>query len=247
MTSVIRPFLFLLLAACGLTLTQTAQAQVIVYRLEFKHTDGFNVDYYTGGYLAAPLLGGSGNFLLTAIENGRRVLDTSSGSGSYFLARSGDKRFNVVSATVGSGAESSANGSYVASGETKRTVGIVTPTGTYRIKVASVLKGESIAADDEGGEVKFNGTVGTANFSDLTLYFEEGLTQEYNEKGLTLEEITTRLTRLLRWRGFAPPAEDDTDGGTDGGTDDGTDGGTDGSTGSGTGTATGANPTTQGS
>ncbi len=232
MTSVIRPFLLLLLVLSGLHAVPAAQAQVIVYRLEFKHKDGFNVDYYTGGYLAAPLLGGSGNFMLTAIENGRRVLDTSSGSGSYFLARNGDKRYNVVAATVGSGAESSANGSYVASGETQRSVGITTPTGTYKIKVASVLKGESIAADDENGEIKFNGTVGTANFSDLTLYFEEGLTREYNEKGLTLEEITTRLTRLLRWRGFAPPSTDDDD-------DDDDDGGSNNGNGEGTGTNNG--------
>lgn len=219
MTAVIRPLLLLALLLGGLQMASPAQAQVIVYRLEFKHQDGFNVDYYTGGYLAAPLLGGSGSFLLTAIENGRRVLDTSPGSGTYFLARSGDKRYNVVSATVGSGADSTANGSYVASGQTNRTVGIVTPTGTYRIQIASILKGESIAADDEGGEIKFNGTVGTANFSDLTLYFEEGLTREYNEGGLSLEDATTRLRRLLRWRGFAladGSSDDDDDGNGDG-------------------------------
>lgn len=223
MTPVIRSFL-LLLTLCGLLSELEAQAQVVVYRLEFKHKDGFNVDYYTGGYLAAPLLGGTGNFILTAIENGRRVLDASPGSGTYFLARSGDKRYNVVSATIGSGTDSTASGSYVASGETSRTVNIVTPTGTYRIKLASILKGESIAADDEDGEVKFDGTVGTADFSDLTLYFEEGLTTQYNNDGFTLEETATRLTRLLRQRGFADPdATDDDDDTDDDDTDDDTD------------------------
>lgn len=224
MTAVIRSLLLLLLVLAGLHLPPAAHAQVVVYRLEFKHQDGFNVDYYTGGYLAAPLLGGTGNFILTAIENGRRVLDASPGSGTYFLARSGDKRYNVVSATIGSGADSSANGSYVASGEAKRTINIVTPTGTYKIKLATVLKGESLAADDENGTVKFNGTVGTADFSDLTLYFEEGLTKEYNNDGFSLEETATRLTRLLRWRGFANPdaTDEDPDTGTGTGTGTGT-------------------------
>lgn len=248
MTAVIRSLFLLLLVLAGLHLAPSANAQVVVYRLEFKHQDGFNVDYYTGGYLAAPLLGGTGNFILTAIENGRRVLDASPGSGTYFLARSGDKRYNVVSATIGNGADSSANGSYVASGEAKRTINIVTPTGTYKIKLATVLKGESLAADDENGEVKFNGTVGTADFSDLTLYFEEGLTQEYNNDGFSLEETATRLTRLLRWRGFANPDatddddDDDDDNGTGNGNGNGT--GVNIGTGTGTGTGNGSNTTT---
>jgi hypothetical protein len=234
MTAVIRPLLLLILALSGLHIAPSAQAQVVVYRLEFKHTDGFNVDYYTGGYLAAPLLGGTGNFILTAIENGRRVLDASPGSGTYFLARSGDKRYNVVSATIGS---------YVASGEANRTTNIITPTGTYKIKLATILRGESIAADDEDGEVKFNGTVGTADFSDLTLYYEEGLTNEYNNDGFTLEETVTRLTRLLRWRGFAnPDAEDDDDDGNGDGNGNGTGTGTGTVPRIGTGTTTSSNP-----
>lgn len=244
MTPVIRPVLLLLLALAGLLCAPATQAQVVVYRLEFKHQDGFNVDYYTGGYLAAPLLGGTGNFILTAVENGRRVLDASSGSGTYFLARSGDKRYNVVSATIGSGADSTANGSYVASGESKRTVNIVTPTGTYNIKLATVLKGESIAADDENGEVKFNGTVGTANFSDLTLYFEEGLTEEYNNDGFSLEEAATRLTRLLRWRGFANADATDDDDDDDDSDNDDNDNGTGNGTGNRSGNRTGNNTTT---
>lgn len=215
-------------------LPMESEAQVVVYRLEFKHRDGFNVDYYNGGYLAAPLLGGSGNFLLTAVENGRRVLDTSSGSGAYFLARDGDKRYNVISATVGSGAEDTTGGSYVAYGPVDRTLDFATPTSKYKIRVAGKLKGESIAADDEGGEAKFNGSVGTANFSDLTVHLDEGLTKEYNEKGYSLEEVTTRLTRLLRWRGYATPAT--TDGGGNG---NGTGTGTGNGTGTGTGTDTG--------
>ncbi len=199
-----------------------ADAQVIVYRLEFKHQDGYNVGFYNGGYLAAPLLGGAGNFLLTAIENGRRVLDTSPGSGGYFYARDGDKRYGVISATVGSGANDSAGGSYVAHGAVNKTLSFSTPSSFYRIRVASKLHGESIAADDEGGQADFYGAVGTINFSDLTIHLDEGLTKQYNEKGYSLEEATQRLTRLLRWRGYATPKTDEGSGGNGGTDGDGT-------------------------
>lgn len=213
---------------CAIQPPSEADAQVIVYRLEFKHKDGYNVDFFNGGYLAAPLLGGAGNFLLTAIDNGRRVLDTSPGSGAYFYARDGDKRYGVISATVGSGANDSRGGSYVAHGPVNKTLSFATPTAGYSIRVASKLTGESIAADDEGGEAKFNGSVGTINFSELTIHLDEGLTKQYNEKGFSLEEVTLRLTRLLRWRGYATPKTDDGSAGN-GGT-----GGTGGSDGTGT-------------
>ena len=222
MSSATRQLLLLALALLGAAALPSAQAQVIVYRIEFKHQDSFNVDYYTGGYLAAPLLGGAGSFLLTGIENGRRVLDTSPGSGAYFLARSESKRYNVVSATVGSGADSSANGSYVAYGEVDTTLNLATPTGSLKIRVCKTLRGESLAADDENGEIKFDGTVGTANFSELVLRLDEDLTREFNEDGLTLEQTTEILTRRLRWQGFfsADGDDDDDDDGEDSDGDD---------------------------
>jgi hypothetical protein len=34
------------------------QAQVIIYRISFTDVAGYNVDFYDGGYLVAPALGG---------------------------------------------------------------------------------------------------------------------------------------------------------------------------------------------
>lgn len=194
-------------ACLGLILAPSSQAQVVVYSLEFEHKDGFNVEFFHGGYVVAPLLGGTGTFLLTAFDGGRRVLDTSPGSGSFFLAKEGDKRINVVAASVGSGS-SGAGGSYIAYGEVNRTLFLKTPTSRYRLKVAGTLTGRSIAADDEGGTVKLDGSVGTANFSALTMRLDDSLTKELNEKGLSVEEASAEVTRRLKWKGYSEASTD---------------------------------------
>jgi hypothetical protein len=199
-----RSFLASVVGAALCWICSSLGAQVVVYRLEFQHEDGFNVDFYNGGYLVAPILGGDGSFVLTAIDNGRRVLDTSPGSGTYFLGREGDKRFNVLAATVGTGT-STARGSYVAFGVVNRTLTINRSAERIRIRIAWTMEGSAVAADDEGGEVKFNGSVGAANFSTLRAHLDERLTDTYNRKDMSVEEATEAVTRLLRWRGFAPP------------------------------------------
>lgn len=198
----IRSIALVWLASLGLIIVSSSQAQVVVYSLEFEHKDGFNVEFFHGGYVVAPLLGGAGTFLLTAFDGGRRVLDTSPGSGNFFLAKDGNKRFNVVAATVGTGS-SGPGGSYIAYGEVDRTLFLKTPTSRLRLRVAGTLSGKSIAADDEGGEVKFNGSVGTANFSGLKMRLEESMTKEFNEKGLSVEEASENVTRMLRWKGYS--------------------------------------------
>jgi hypothetical protein len=214
---------WLLLVACSVFAWQQTWGQVVVYQLEFTHEDGFNVDFYNGGYLVAPILGGDGSFLLTAVENGRRVLDVSPGAGSYFLGRDGDRRYNVVAATVGSGTNT-ARGSYVAFGDVKKDIAIRTPTARIRFRLAERLEGYAVAADDEAGTVRINGSVGTANFSALKLSLDERLTKNYNEKGFTQEQAVEAVTRLLVWRGYARPLEATNPG--NGGGDNGDGGGT---------------------
>jgi hypothetical protein len=205
MTFSIRSIVSVWLASLGLVLATQTQAQVVVYSVEFEHKDGFNVEFFHGGYVVAPLLGGAGTFLLTAFDGGRRVLDTSPGSGNYFLAKNGDKRYNVVAATVGTGS-TGPGGSYIAYGEVNRTLFLQTPTSKLRLRIAGTLTGKSVAADDEGGEVKFDGSVGTANFSSLKMALDDTLTKDYNKRGLSVEEAAAEVTRMLRWKGYSEAA-----------------------------------------
>lgn len=201
------PSIVLALACGSCSLATSAGAQVLVYKIEFKHLDGFNVDFYQGGYLIAPALGGDGTFLLTAIEGGRRVLDTSPGSGRFFFGNSSSKRYNGVAATVGGGEEgTTAGGAYVAYGTASSTVTLRTPLSRLKLKLAKTLHGQAVAANDEEGENKLNGSVGSANLSEMTLRLDEGLTETYNGDGLSVADAAARVTTLLIRQGWAVPA-----------------------------------------
>lgn len=135
--------LWVALGAC--IFAPQARSQVVVYSVDFKHEDGFNIDFFDGGYFVAPALGGSGTFILTSQDKGRKTLSSSAGTGNFFHGLDEhEKRISVVSASGGDGSTSVA--SYVAFGDVSGTVEIVTTDATYKIKVAKKLKGHAIAA-----------------------------------------------------------------------------------------------------
>lgn len=135
----------LTLLALALVFAPSARSQVVVYSVDFKHEDGFNIDFFNGGYFVAPALGGTGTFVLTSIDNGTKTLTSSAGTGNFFHGiDEHEKRFSVVSATGGDGSTSVA--SYVAFGEVNSTVELVTTDATYKLKLAKKLKGTSVAA-----------------------------------------------------------------------------------------------------
>lgn len=128
----------------------TARSQVVVYKVNFEHVDGFNLEFFDGGYFVAPALGGSGTFVLTARVDGRKTVTSSAGTGSFFHGvDEGGKRMTVVSATGGDGSTSTST--YVAFGEVTGSVEIVTSLATYKVKVARKLEGQAIAVGDESG------------------------------------------------------------------------------------------------
>src|SRR5580704_15314598 len=89
---------FLLLA-----MASSLRAQVLVYRIEYSNNHGVNYNTFNGGYFAAPLLGGTGSFLLTSDQQGLTFLESDS-SGTLFTAvSSGGQKTAVVSATTGAG------------------------------------------------------------------------------------------------------------------------------------------------
>lgn len=226
---ILRPRLLALLAfvlVC-IGLAPSANSQVVVYSVDFKHESGFNLEFFDGGYFVAPALGGQGTFILTAIVNGRRTLTSSAGTGNFFhgVDEKG-KRITVVSATGGDGATS--NASYLAFGDVTGTIEVVTPLANFKLKVARKLKGQALAAGDESGTTttttdststdttttdsttgtasttssNSDGTVGFANISSMTLSFNESETREANEKEQTADEAATALATSLKQRGY---------------------------------------------
>ena len=132
--------LFTALLAALILHTTAAQAQVLVYRISFSDAHGINYDSFTGGYFAAPLLGGAGTFLLTS-NQGARILTQSDGGGRLFTAVSGEEKKSVIAAQTGSG---TAGGAMVALGDINHTLQVQSPIATISIRVAKILTGTAL-------------------------------------------------------------------------------------------------------
>jgi len=128
-----------------LLLQAAAHAQVLVYRIEFTKNSGINYNIFNGGYFAAPVLGGSGSFLLTSSEDGLSFTQSDS-SGNLFTAVNGGEKKAVISATTGTG---TASGAFVALGDVDHTVSVNSPTVNLTVKVADKLTGMAVSADSD--------------------------------------------------------------------------------------------------
>ncbi|MCB1225238.1 MAG: hypothetical protein KDK99_05450 [Verrucomicrobiales bacterium] len=188
-----------------------AQAQVVAYEVEFIHRAGFNGDFFNGGYFIAPALGGEGTFVFTTLERGRRILETTHGTGSFFTGVTSSGKYQTVVSASASSSEGTVRASYLAFAEATRWITLTTPEAITRLKLATRLHGESIAALDEGGTTALDGSTGFLNFSEMRLTLDETLTKQINEAGLTTADAVTRATTRLKRRGYSTPATTSTD------------------------------------
>ena len=197
----IRAFLLLLVAVFASFAAPKADAQVLVYRLDFAKGKGINYHIFETGFFVAPLLGGSGSFLLATNEDGKTYTESSSG-GKLFTAISGGDKKAVMSASTTSG---TATGAYVAIGDINHTLHINSPTYSLSARVAKTLKGAAMAADDESTvtDTPFDHSIGTAGFSELTMVLDERETKRANENGNTIAQAITRLKTVLESEGFS--------------------------------------------
>jgi len=191
-------------------LSGVAQAQVLVYKLEFERKKGVNYHPFEGGYFIAPLLGGEGSFLLTSTEDGRSYLGAA-GGGRLFTAVDGSNARAVVSATTGAG---TAYGAMVALGEINHTVSVSSKTYQFSAKVAKSLSGTAVSADDES-EIEetstVNNNIGSAGVSEFKLTLDETETRRINKDSLSLAQAYEYLELLLLRQGYVNGAPDDDD------------------------------------
>lgn len=206
----------LILLAQGL-LALTAAAQVLVYKIEIKVQDaGINYHPFEGGFFTAPLLGGTGTFLLTS-SDGAKTFTESADSGRLFTAVDGKEKKAVVSATTGG--DSTAQGALVALGKIDHLLKVNSPTVSLSVRVAESLSGTAVSADDESEATApaDDGSIGSAGVSEIRLVLDKQWTNYANDHGLSLSQTVEELKVELGRQGFNS-GEGETPTPTDGGT-----------------------------
>jgi len=204
------------------SLTAVSQAQVLVYKLDFSKEKGINYSTFQGGFFVAPLLGGSGTFLLTSNEEGLTYTESSE-AGRLFTAVNDTAKKSVVSATTGTG---TAGGALVAMGDIDFTVHVRGPTYTLDARVARNLLGTAISADDESTleEETPDRSIGSAGVSTLKMALDEDETNRANRGGLTLAQTVEQVKLTLERQGYSDgqsdPDPDDPDNPDNGDDDD---------------------------
>lgn len=195
-----------------------ASAQVLVYKLDLRKDKGINYHPYSGGYFVAPLLGGTGSFLLTSTDD-ERVFVEAADSGRLFTALGQGARKAVISATTGAG---TAEGAMVAIGEINHQVQVRGPTFSLEARVAKSLTGTAVSADDESGNTAaaLDGSTGSAGVSELKVTLDETETDRANREGLSIAQTLASLRLLLVRQGFHDGVEDDDEDDDENGDDD---------------------------
>jgi len=217
----IRPLSFFLALLLTLAAVSSVQAQVLIYKLDFRKDKGINYHPFTGGYFVAPLLGGSGTFFLTSTDDERVYVEAAEGGRLFTAISGGGDKKSVISASLGAG---TAMGALVAMGDINHTVQVRGPTYTLDARVAKSLTGMSVSADDESEAEgpALNGSIGAAGFSEIKASLDEEETNRANSKGQSLSQASEAIRLLLERQGFHNADGDDGDDDDDGGEEDAT-------------------------
>jgi hypothetical protein len=192
-------------ATGGTTGTNETNTGVFVYELSFKHREGFNVDFWGGGFVVVPAIGGTGSVILTAIDNGKKEYVLGSNSVDFYFAKTREKRFSVVA--MGSGAPGGEAPVFAmqAFGESNYGITIQNQISTLKVKAAKLMKGYAQASQDEGllTAPSSDGTVSFVEFSEMKLEFDDKLTDRMNERfGGAVGTAFTELEAEVKRRGY---------------------------------------------
>lgn len=198
----------------GSTATGTG---VFVYELKFKHLEGFNVDFWGGGWVVVPATGGVGGAVLTAIDDGRKEYVEASNSVAFYFAKTREKRYTVVAMGNGTAGGAEPLLSMQAFGESNHGISINTEVATIKVKAAKIMRGYAQASQDESGDATLStdGTVGFVEFSEMKLDLDEDMTNRMNEKfGGDVGRAYTELVAEVQRRGYVERGDDGTGTGT---------------------------------
>lgn len=195
---------------------------VLIYELSFKHTEGFNVDFWDEGYIIVPAVGGEGSALFTATDNGRRTFRSFSSSVSFFNAKDKHHSYSVM-AMAGTSPSIVCIHAYGRADDKLKANG---PNYSITVRAADTLKGMAQASRDESTlaltDQPRDGTLGFLEFAEVKATLDQSLTDLANEDASSVESMFDYLKKVLTRRGFVEEADTTDDGTTDDGTTDGT-------------------------
>jgi hypothetical protein len=182
-------------------LCSSAGAQVLVYRMEISQEQGINFHTFEGGFFAAPVLGGTGSFLLTSTAEGRTFTESDSAGNLFTAVGEGGKKA-VISANTGTG---TAHGAFVALGDISYSLSVSSPTTNLSVRIAKTLSGYAVSADDESTVTTpaVDGSIGSAGYTKIKFTLDEGQTNHANQAGLSLSQTMDQLKTELGREGFS--------------------------------------------
>lgn len=145
-----RPFMAgaaLALALAALGLAKPAFAQVMIYRISLTHLEGYNVDFFDGGYLVTPALGGAPSLIMVNRSNSGSSYTSAVSGGEFFIGLGSDKRLMATYSCRGTGASA-----LCAFGPVLSAIRLKSRSFDIQVRVARLLSGGAVVASSEGGE-----------------------------------------------------------------------------------------------
>lgn len=189
-------------ALLWLAATVGASAQWLVYELRFTpEEESVNFSFYTGGYVIVPAQGGPASIVLTTEEDGRFYAVAES-SGKYFVAANANVKKAVFAAAALTG---SGQAFYTASGHMNRSLFLSGSGGSRSWRVAEVLTGRLLAADDESATGPApDGSFGVVGSALISGTLREDLTANTSATFSTQNAATAYVIELLEKYGYVP-------------------------------------------
>lgn len=246
----------------GTTTTTVSTTGVLIYELKFEHLAGFNIDFWDGGWVILPGVGGSGaggtgTVVLTGKNNfGGRIFRQFPSSVYSFLAKRKNGKSTVIQMAGGSIGSASPLVAIQAFGDITGEITLDNPDFTLKVEAAKKLHGLAQASLDESllpgatttttgtgssatttttpSQKPTDGTMGYIEFAEAKLDLDSGKTEHANKKGMSVADaVTKEVVNMLKAKGFT-----DGSGTTSGGGSGGTGSGGTGSGGTGSGSTT---------
>jgi len=179
---------------------QDAGAQVMIYRITFSDLQSYNVDFFDGGYLVAPALGGAPALIMVnrAADTGATYTTAVSG-GDFFIGLGADKRLMATYSCRGAGASA-----LCAFGPVENSIRLKSRSFDIQVRVARVLSGGVVAASSEDGRAGADGSSGFAQHSQVLMEVDDALTAEANTLGGESGDGISVINAYLESHGFQP-------------------------------------------
>ena len=218
-----RSTLGLAVLAASCLIAVPASAQLVVYGMDFKRTDGFNDRPLTGGYFVAPVAGGTGSFVFTQQGTSGTSIVPAQDSAKFFRLVTEDRQIKwVAQAQVGSATTTPtptpddgtdggdddddgetpttpvevATGTFLSYGESNLNHTFRTPLLSFETRIAKSLEGRTVSASSESlnGSTRF---IGFVSRGDWKLNFDERQTNHVNRQDMDLATATEYLVDVL--------------------------------------------------